>query len=170
MVRHRIGPPPTDSQPTRCRLSSRSRREALLRCEALQPAHGAEACRPPGTPTGGRPRSATFCNAPRRRDLAVSGCTIIARGDYVRPHQAAQTLPERGVDFKDAKHVFAGRTLDRQDDREDYGEVRMLTVGYLAGRMVMVVWTPRGKARRVISMRKCNEREQAKYRDGFEEV
>ena len=49
----------------------------------------------------------------------------------------AQTLRVRGIDFKDAKHVFAGRTLDRQDDREDYGEVRMLTVGYLAGRMVM---------------------------------
>jgi uncharacterized protein len=79
-----------------------------------------------------------------------------------------QALRERGIDFKDAKHVFAGRTLDREDNRVDYGEVRMLTVGYLAGRMVMVVWTPRGKARRIISMRKCNDREQARYRDRLE--
>jgi uncharacterized DUF497 family protein len=25
-----------------------------------------------------------------------------------------KTLRERGIDFKDARHVFAGRTLDRQ--------------------------------------------------------
>jgi uncharacterized protein len=41
------------------------------------------------------------------------------------------TLRERGIDFKDAKYVFAGRTSDREDDRADYGEVRMQTVGYL---------------------------------------
>jgi uncharacterized DUF497 family protein len=75
------------------------------------------------------------------------------------------TLRERALDFRDALHVFAGSTLNVQDCRQDYGEIRMLTVGYLAGRMVMVVWTPRGKARRIISMRKCNEREQARYRD-----
>jgi uncharacterized protein (DUF4415 family) len=32
----------------------------------------------------------------------------------------------------------------------------MLTVGHLDGRMVMVVWTQRGSARRIISMRECN--------------
>ncbi len=74
-------------------------------------------------------------------------------------------LRERAIDFKDALHVFAGSTLNVQDRRQDYGEVRVQTVGYLAGRMVMVVWTPRGKARRIISMRKCNAREQARYRD-----
>ncbi len=38
-----------------------------------------------------------------------------------------------------------------------------MTVGKLEGRLVMVVWTPRGKTRRIISMRKCNEREQTRY-------
>ncbi len=32
-------------------------------------------------------------------------------------------------------------------------------MGKLAGRMVVMVWTPRGEARRMISMRKANERE-----------
>jgi uncharacterized protein len=78
-------------------------------------------------------------------------------------------LRERGIDFRDAWHVFTGRTLDVEDRRRDNGEVRMQTVGHLAGRMVMVVWTPRGKkTRRIISMRKCNEREQARYRDRLE--
>jgi uncharacterized DUF497 family protein len=80
----------------------------------------------------------------------------------------ARTLAEREIDFADAVHVFAGRTLDVPDERRDYGELRMQTVGYLAGRMVMVVWTPRGGWRRIISMRKCNEREQARYRDELE--
>lgn len=72
------------------------------------------------------------------------------------------TLRDRGLDFADAAEVFAGRTLDFADDRQDYGEQRIITVGELAGRMVIVVWTPRGEDRRIISMRKANEREQAR--------
>jgi uncharacterized DUF497 family protein len=79
-----------------------------------------------------------------------------------------QTLRERGIDFNDARHVFAGRTMDRKDDRADYGEVRMQTVGYLDGRMMMIVWTQRGIARRIISMRKCNAKEQKKFRVQFQ--
>ena len=79
-----------------------------------------------------------------------------------------QTLIERKVDFEDAAEVFAGRTLTVKDDRFDYGESRFQTIGFLARRMVMVVWTPRGDARHVISMRKCNDREQARYAHRFE--
>lgn len=73
------------------------------------------------------------------------------------------TLAERGLDFAAAAEVFAGRTYDLQDTRFDYGEVRMITVGHLAGRMVVIVWTQRGDVRHIISMRKANEREQARY-------
>lgn len=79
-----------------------------------------------------------------------------------------QTLADRKVDFEDAAQVFAGLTLTVKDDRFDYGEDRFQTVGFLAGRMVMIVWTPRGDARHVISMRKCNDREQARYAHRFE--
>jgi uncharacterized DUF497 family protein len=82
-----------------------------------------------------------------------------------------QTLREREIDFRDARRVFAGRTLDVEDRRHDYGETRMQTIGYLAGRMMMVVWTPRGKAtRRIISMRKCNAKEQRRYLQQFKEA
>ncbi len=80
----------------------------------------------------------------------------------------AQTLAERKIDFRDAGQVFAGRTLTVRDDRQGYGEDRFQTVGFLSGRMVMVVWTPRGDARHVISMRKCNDREQTRYAYRFE--
>ncbi|MCC5904021.1 MAG: BrnT family toxin [Halomonas sp.] len=76
----------------------------------------------------------------------------------------AQTLKARGVDFADAGEVFMGHHFSVIDDRQDYGEDRYITVGTLKGRMVIVVWTPRGEARRIISMRKANEREQEKYR------
>lgn len=67
--------------------------------------------------------------------------------------------------------MFAGRTLDVEDRRRDYGETRIQTIGRLDGRMVMVVWTPKGRAtRRIISMRKCNDKEQARYRDRLEEA
>lgn len=70
-----------------------------------------------------------------------------------------RTLFERGLDFQRARDVFAGPHLTRADDRRDYGELRFISAGKLDGRIVVLVWTPRGRARRIISMRKANERE-----------
>ncbi len=75
----------------------------------------------------------------------------------------AATLRTRGLDFADAVLVFGGRTFEFPDERRDYGEARMITVGMLDGRMVIVVWTLRGAARRIVSMRKANEREKARF-------
>lgn len=61
-----------------------------------------------------------------------------------------KTLAERGLGFRRAKEVFAGLHLTRIDDRRDYGELRFISAGKLDERIV---------ARRVISMRKANERE-----------
>jgi hypothetical protein len=79
------------------------------------------------------------------------------------PAKRAQTLIERGLDFARARELFAGPTLSFDDRRRNYGEARMVSVGMLDGRLTMVVWTPRGAARRVISMRYCNEREQGRF-------
>lgn len=79
------------------------------------------------------------------------------------PEKRTRTLAERGLDFEDAAQLFGGTTIDAPDDRRDYGEERWQTYGLLRGRLVMLVWTPRGKSRHIISMRKCNEREQEKY-------
>jgi len=76
---------------------------------------------------------------------------------------------KRGLAFEDAEIVFEGDTLTVEDTRFDYGESRYQTIGFLEDRMVMVVWTPRGGDRHVISMRKCNDREQATYQKRFEE-
>lgn len=80
------------------------------------------------------------------------------------PDKRAETLKNRSLDFEDTPNLFAGKHFQMEDDREDYGETRWITVGRLDGAMVVVVWTPRGEARRIISMRKRNAREQEKYR------
>ena len=81
------------------------------------------------------------------------------------PRKQADTLANRGLDFDDARHVFAGAHLTIEDDRRDYGEVRWQSIGRLNDNLVMVVWTQRGTARHIISMRKCNERERRRYLD-----
>ena len=74
-----------------------------------------------------------------------------------------KTLMERGLDFARAAEVFAGVTVTIEETRQEYDEARFITVGLLDGRTVVLVWTPRGEARRIISMRKANEREIAKH-------
>ena len=78
------------------------------------------------------------------------------------PAKRAKTLAERDLDFEDAGLLFADRHLTHVDDRHDYGEARFQTYGFLENRLVLVVWTPRGERRHIISMRKCNDREQKK--------
>lgn len=80
------------------------------------------------------------------------------------PAKREKTLAERGLDFEDAVSVFLGAEVTFPDDRMDYGEPRLVTVGYFGERMTVVVWTPRDEGRRIVSMRYANEREIAKYR------
>jgi uncharacterized protein len=81
------------------------------------------------------------------------------------PIKRQATVVNRGLDMARADEIFAGATLTVADDREGYGEPRFITVGRLDGRMVVTVWTPPGAARRIISLRKANDREQALYGD-----
>ena len=81
------------------------------------------------------------------------------------PAKRAATLEARGLDMGRAGEVFEGPSLTITDDRQDYGEQRNITVGILDERMVVLVWTPRSRARRIISLRKANEREQQSYGD-----
>ena len=80
------------------------------------------------------------------------------------PVKRAAALRDRHLDFADAALVFKGKVVTTRDDRFEYGETRYITAGYLGARMVVIVWTPRGPDRHVISMRKANEREHAKFR------
>jgi len=76
------------------------------------------------------------------------------------PDKRARALLDRGLDFEDAPIVFAGLTVEVEDTRKDYGEVRMICYGKLEGRLVVIGYTPRGADRHIFSMRKANRREQ----------
>ncbi len=72
---------------------------------------------------------------------------------------------QRGLDFADAELVFAGRSMTLPDERRNYREPRYITAGWLLGRFVVVVWTPRAGARRIISMRYGHADEEAYFRE-----
>lgn len=52
------------------------------------------------------------------------------------PEKQADTLRQRGLDFRDAPKVFAGVRFTFEDERFEYPEPRYTTVGLLDGRMV----------------------------------
>ena len=86
---------------------------------------------------------------------------------FYDPAKREKTLIERGLDFEDALAVFAGTTVEIEDTRKDYGERRVVCFGLLEGRLVVVGYTPRGADRHVFSMRKANDREQARLAPYF---
>jgi uncharacterized protein len=83
------------------------------------------------------------------------------------PKKRAKNLEKHGLDFEDCTEVFAGPTYDEPDERQDYGEPRIITAGFLRERMVVVAWTPRDGGRRIISMRKTNDGEKARFGQRF---
>ena len=83
------------------------------------------------------------------------------------PVKRQKTIDERGLDFEDALFVFAGITVEMEDQRKDYGERRLICYGLLDGRLVVVGYTPRGLVRHIFSMRKANDREQTRLAPYF---
>ena len=79
-----------------------------------------------------------------------------------------QTLLNRDLDFARAGEVFSRTIHIFEDLRRSYGERRFITLGFLDGRLTVVVWTVRGTKRRIISMRKANEREIKEYGRGMD--
>ena len=94
---------------------------------------------------------ACFCNYAKSVDITFD------------PAKRAATLQQRGLDFADAATVFIGREATLDDERFDYGETRRITAGFLNDRMVIVVWTPRGTTRHIISMRHAHAKEQRRW-------
>jgi uncharacterized protein len=69
----------------------------------------------------------------------------------------------RGLDFAEVGSTFQGIHITDHDTRFEYGEDRFITTGYLKQRLCVVVWTPRQECRHIISLRKANDREKARF-------
>jgi uncharacterized DUF497 family protein len=76
-----------------------------------------------------------------------------------------KNFAKHGLSFEDAEQVFSGPCVTFEDDRFAYGEERLVTLGLLAGRLVVIAHAPRDEGTRIISMRRGNKREQKIYKE-----
>lgn len=88
------------------------------------------------------------------------------------PKKSEANLAERGFDFAFTTLIFDGPTLERQDDRKDYGERRVIAIGLAQRLHLTVVYSDRPgqgtqRDRRIISARRSNRRERKAYDQAF---
>jgi uncharacterized DUF497 family protein len=74
-----------------------------------------------------------------------------------------QVIKERGVDMVYAALIFEGEVLTRVDDREDYGEVRLISLGVVDDDCFVVVHTERKGSTRLTTAWKGGRDERAQY-------
>ena len=73
-------------------------------------------------------------------------------------------LRKHGWDFARAIEVLEGDVLEYEDDREDYGETRLITIGAINNVVVVLVYAPYTEdVVRVISLRNASRNETEVY-------
>lgn len=75
----------------------------------------------------------------------------------------AQNRAKHGLALADAAQLDWAVGRDIQDGRADYGEIRFVRYAMLDLRLHVCVYTMRGDSRRIISLRKANNREILNY-------
>ena len=79
-------------------------------------------------------------------------------------HKRLLNLRKHGFDFADAVFVFESPHVV-VPSIQDGDERRFLATGIMEGRMVTVVYTLRGQAVRIISMRRARHEERQRYQE-----
>ncbi|HXA23179.1 MAG TPA: BrnT family toxin [Acetobacteraceae bacterium] len=74
---------------------------------------------------------------------------------------------ERDLPFGLARELFAGPVVEQVDARRNYGEIRMKAIGVVGGLLMACVFTDRGAAHRIISLRYASRRERNAYRAAY---
>ncbi|HEY4047377.1 MAG TPA: BrnT family toxin [Acidobacteriaceae bacterium] len=78
--------------------------------------------------------------------------------------KASANLRKHGISFPFATLVFLDENrIEREDDREGYGEERWITVGLAGAFEVTVLYTARENRIRIISARKADSDERQAY-------
>ena len=72
-------------------------------------------------------------------------------------------IAKHGLDFADASRVFESPMVLFEDDRQDYGEQRMIGIGLLESLVVLIVHVESETLIRIISMRKADNNETNLY-------
>ncbi|WP_448207877.1 BrnT family toxin [Azospirillum sp. sgz302134] len=79
------------------------------------------------------------------------------------PAKDVANREKHGVSLVLGRVVLANRVGEEIDERDDYGELRRIAYGLIAGRLFVCVYTLRGTLCRIISVRKANRREQRRW-------
>ena len=72
-------------------------------------------------------------------------------------------IAKHGLDFADASRVFESPMVLFEDDRQAYGEQRMIGIGQLESLIVLIVHVESETHIRIISMRKADSNETDLY-------
>jgi uncharacterized DUF497 family protein len=73
--------------------------------------------------------------------------------------RTCETCWNEGFGFDHAAAIFIGPTLEARDNRREYGEVRVQTIGRAGDDVLYVVYSDRNDVRRIISARLANKKE-----------
>jgi uncharacterized DUF497 family protein len=98
------------------------------------------------------------------RDSRTMGENLLFEWDE---EKGARNLLVHGLDFAAATALFDNPVLEREDTRRDYGEQRIVALGMIENECFVVVYTPRGSRRRIISVRRANRKERNEYRSTY---
>lgn len=79
-------------------------------------------------------------------------------------HRRIENFQAHGVDFVRAARMFDNPVLEIEDKRQFYGEPRIMAIGHVEGWFMVVTYSPRGKARRIITAWKASDEDEAIYR------
>lgn len=80
--------------------------------------------------------------------------------------KAATNLAKHGVSFEQARDAFDDPfAVDFVDDREDFGELRLIVIGMVESRLLVVAHTLRGDKVRIISAREAQPHERRQYHE-----
>ena len=79
------------------------------------------------------------------------------------PAKSARNAKERGLPFELVAELDWTEAHTIEDRRRDYGEDRYLAFAPMRGRLHVVCYCIRGEARRIISFRRANSREEMFY-------
>jgi hypothetical protein len=80
------------------------------------------------------------------------------------PKKNRQNIARHGIAFEDAVEIFDGPTLERVDDRYEYGEVRVYAIGIVGGMEIALIYADVSRAeRRIISAWKAERHEREAY-------
>ncbi len=79
------------------------------------------------------------------------------------PEKNQRNIAIHHIAFEDAIRIFDGVTLEQDDERYEYNELRIYAIGLVNRLEITVIYTDRGEERRIISAWRSEPHERRSY-------